>query len=296
MKLNAMKLPPLKAKKKVPNRPLDEYRGRPDHLRAAGGAYLVLPYGLVDELAPELQQQLTSLLHTIQRQHPGWAASTVYQVLPWTRIRVEDLDEKELAWHGITCDVDPSTATMTYSRGGSPVPAGTVLGHRPAVDTAPVAPGTLPGARPPLLPPAPDGPPAAGLPVLSPQLRSARAARLQTTRARKHALADYAPTIDPAWAQAITASDDLWQPGEQWKQLAAQDNELPAPVTAQPTTNPEPALPATPVSLEKVIEPAAAAMTSPEAASPAPTPVAGPAVDWEADIAALSADLDDIFK
>jgi len=242
MKLNAkLPLPPLRAKKKVQNRPLDEYRARPDHLRAAGGAYLVLPYGVIAELAPELQQQLTSLLHTIQRQHPGWTASMVYQVLPWTRIRVEDLDETELAWHGITCDVDPTTATMTYTRGGSPVPAGTVLGHRPAIDTAPHAPGTLPGARPPLLPPTPDGPPTPGPPVLSPQLRSARVARLQITRERKHALAEFAPTIDPAWAKAITASDDLWESDEQWKQLAAQDTELPdrqSPAGPQPRIRP----------------------------------------------------------
>lgn len=296
MKVPAMKLPKLPVKKpaKTPTRPLDEYRSRPNHLHAAGGAYLVLPYGLLYSLPPERQQQLVDLLATINRQRPSWSADTVYQVLPWARIRPGDLDAQELAWHNIVGDVDAATGAMSYSRAGTPVPADTVLGHRPAIDTVPRPPGTSPGVRPPLLPAAPDSPVPPGPPALSPALRSVRAARIVQTRRRREAIAAFAPTIDTDWAHALSVTDDLWGTDEQWKQLARQNADVPQPAAVPP---PEPVL-------DVDQEPQPPALSTPESAGNSEMPPSAPeatrtgetaassADDWEADIAALSADLE----
>jgi len=88
------------------------YRDRPGHLADAGGAYLVLPYGLLHTLNGDRQQHLVDILTALAAIDPRWAATTTYQVLPWTRIRPGDLSDEELTWHGITSDIDPSTGAL----------------------------------------------------------------------------------------------------------------------------------------------------------------------------------------
>ena len=99
---------------------VDTYRDRPGHLADAGGAYLVLPYGLLHTLNGDRQQHLVDILTELAATDPRWAATTTYQVLPWTRIRPGDLSDEELTWHGITSDIDPSTGAVAYSRGVNP--------------------------------------------------------------------------------------------------------------------------------------------------------------------------------
>ena len=121
---------------------VDTYRDRPGHLADAGGAYLVLPYGLLHTLNGDRQQHLVDILTALAAIDPRWAATTTYQVLPWTRIRPGDLSDEELTWHGITSDIDPSTGAVAYSRGGVPMNPDTILGHRPTPDPIPAPAGT----------------------------------------------------------------------------------------------------------------------------------------------------------
>src|SRR5664279_1359513 len=85
---------------------VDTYRDRSGHLADAGGAYLVLPYGLLHTLNGDRQQHLVDILTALAAIHPRWAATTTYQVLPWTRIRPGDLSDEELTWQA-----SPATST-----------------------------------------------------------------------------------------------------------------------------------------------------------------------------------------
>src|SRR5664279_4702375 len=153
---------------------VDTYRDRPGHLADAGGAYLVLPYGLLHTLNGDRQQHLVDILTALAAIDPRWAATTTYQVLPWTRIRPGDLSDEELTWHGITSDIDPSTGAVAYSRGG----AADVFGPGP--------------------------------PTTSTGLRTDRAKRMIETHRRRECLAQHAPTANTQWAEAIIAADPLW--------------------------------------------------------------------------------------
>ena len=97
------------------------YRDRFDHLADAGGAYLVLPYVLLDQLSAEQQQQIVHIVKDFARTNPRWASDTTYQVLHWVRVHPADLSADELTWHGISSDIDPTTGTVAYSRGPTDV-------------------------------------------------------------------------------------------------------------------------------------------------------------------------------
>jgi hypothetical protein len=202
---------------------VDTYRHRPGHLADAGGAYLVLPYGLLHTLNGDRQQRLVDILTELAAIDPRWAATTTYQVLPWTRIRPGDLSDEELTWHGITSDIDPSTGAVAYSRGGAPVNPDTIIGHRPAPDTIPAPAGTYPGARPALLPAGP-GPETVALLAISKGrgLRTERAQRMIESHRRRQLLAQHAPAADVQWAEAVIAADPLWGPEQDWKLLIDQ--------------------------------------------------------------------------
>lgn len=216
---------------------VDTYRDRPGHLADAGGAYLVLPYGLLHTLNGDRQQHLVDILTALAAIDPRWAATTTYQVLPWTRIRPGDLSDEELTWHGITSDIDPSTGAVAYSRGGAPVNPDTILGHRPTPDPIPAPAGTYPGARPALLPagPGPNTPAAPPAATLR-GLRTGRAQRMIETHRRRELLARHTPTADAQWAQAIIATDSLWGPDQNWKLLIDQTTTQ-APIPAPAVEN-----------------------------------------------------------
>ena len=57
---------------------VDTYRHRPGHLADAGGAYLVLPYGLLHTLNGDRQQHLVDILTALAATDPRWAATTTY--------------------------------------------------------------------------------------------------------------------------------------------------------------------------------------------------------------------------
>jgi hypothetical protein len=252
------------------------YRDRLDHLADAGGAYLVLPYGLLEQLSADQQQQIVHIAKYVARTNPQWALDTTYQVLPWVRVRPADLSAEELTWHGISSDIDPTTGTVAYSRGGRPISPETTLGHRPGLDATPAPPGTYPGARPALLPAAP-GLHLTG--IAAPQgLRTDRAKRLIETHQRREVLFQRAPTADPQWAEAILAADPLWGPDEDWKLLADQtttEADPPAPPQFQPADNGAADTPGSP----DATEPTTSSTTE----------------KHEAELAALGADLQDLF-
>src|SRR6476619_2805510 len=102
--------------------PIHAYRNRLDHLADAGGAYLVLPYGLLEHLSAEQHQQIVQIVKDVARTNPRWASDSTYQVLHWVRVHPADLSAEELTWHGITGDIDPTTGTVAHSRGGKPLP------------------------------------------------------------------------------------------------------------------------------------------------------------------------------
>jgi len=185
---------------------IDVYRDRLDHLADAGGAYLVLPYGLLDQLSAEQQLQVIDIVKELARTNPTWASNTTYQVLHWVRVHPADLSTEELTWHDITSDIDPTTGTVAYSRGGKPLPPETTVGHRPAPDATPAPPGTHPGARPALLPAAPGSILTGIAPETSQGLRTDRAKRVIETRRRREVLFQRAPNADPQWAEAIIAA------------------------------------------------------------------------------------------
>ena len=213
--------------------PVIAYRDQHNHLADAGGAYLVLPYGLLDQLSAEQQLQVVHIVEEIARTNPLWALNTAYQVLHWAKVHPADLSTEELTWHGITTDIDPATGTVTYSRGGKPLPPETTVGHRPAPDATPAPRGTHPGARPALLPAALGLQPAEMTPAAAHGMRTDRAKRVIETRRRREVLSQRAPTADPHWAEAIIAADPLWWPDEGWKLLIDQtttDTDPPAPL------------------------------------------------------------------
>jgi len=253
------------------------YRDRFDHLADAGGAYLVLPYGLLDQLSAEQQQQIVHIVEEVARTNPLWAANTTYQVLHWVRVHPGDLSAEELTWHGITSDIDPITGSVSYSRGGQRLSPETTVGHRPGLDTTPAPPGTHPGARPALLPAAP-GAHLAGFPSTPSQgLRTDRAKRVIETHHRREVLFQRAPTADPQWAEAIIAADPLWGPDEDWKLLIDQ--------TTIEADSPAPP-PFDQVDIEET--------TVPPAFPDDPQPIST-AEKHEAELAALEADLQDLF-
>jgi len=219
------------------------YRDQLNHLADAGGAYLVLPYGLLDQLSAEQQLQVVHIVEEVARTNPRWASNTAYQVLHWARVHPADLSTEELTWHGITTDVDPETGTIAYNRGGKPLPPEMTVGHRPAPDATPAPPGTHPGARPAVLPAAPGSHLAGTTPATSQVLRTDRAKRVIETRHRREVLFQRAPTADPQWAEAIIAADPLWGPDEDWKLLIDQtttDADPPTPPRFHSLDNDEP--------------------------------------------------------
>ena len=219
------------------------YRDQHNHLADAGGSYLVLPYGLLDQLSAEQQLQVVHIVEEIARTNPLWALNTAYQVLHWAKVHPADLSTEELTWHGITTDIDPATGTVTYSRGGKPLPPEATVGHRPAPDATPAPRGTHPGARPALLPAALGLQPAEMTPAAAHGMRTDRAKRVIETRRRREVLSQRAPTADPHWAEAIIAADPLWGPDEGWKLLIDQtttDTDPPAPPRSHPVDNEAP--------------------------------------------------------
>jgi hypothetical protein len=254
------------------------YRDQPNHLADAGGAYLVLPYGLLDRLGVEQQQHIVRIVDELARTNSQWAMSTTYQVLHWARLRPGDLSTEELTWHGITSDIDPTTGTVAYSRGGKPLSPETTVGHRPTPDPTPTPPGTHPGARPALLPAAPGLHLPGITPATSQGLRTDRAKRMVETRHRRELLFQRAPTADAQWAEAIIAADPLWGPDEDWQLLIDQ-------TTTEAATPPPPPL-----------RPA----DDGARATPAPPPDGEPptltAENHEAELAALEADLQDLYR
>jgi hypothetical protein len=254
------------------------YRDRLDHLADAGGAYLVLPYGLLEQLSAEQQQQIVYIVKDVARTNPQWASDTTYQVLHWVKLHPADLSAEELTWHGISSDIDPTTGTVAYSRAGSPMSPETTVGHRPGLDATPAPPGTHPGARPALLPAAP-GSHLTGIgPATSQGLRTDRAKRVIETHRRREVLFRRAPTADPQWAEAIIAADPLWGPDEDWKLLIDQT-----------TTQADP-----PVSPPRLSQVDSEEPTTPAARPDEPKPIST-AEKHKAELAALEADLQDLF-
>ncbi len=293
--------------------PLQDYPAQPDGLTDAGGAYVVLPVTLLQRLDSPSQQQLLDLLNLLTAANPAWATTTTYQVLPWARVRPGDLEQEELAWHGITSDIEPISGTISYIRGGNDLPAETVIGHRPALDTVDSPAGTYPGARPPLLPAVPGiASPATTLPAAN-GLRTARAVRMIETRRRRELLFQHAPTADRDWAESVIAADPLWGNGEEWKTLidrtsttiaaaASTEDSAAAPVPAEPGDQ-SPAISAAdtqPVEVSTAapdmdegsdIPISAAAQTQPVETEEPPSE----ALDVEADLKAFEADLQDLY-
>jgi len=257
------------------------YRDQPGHLADAGGAYLVLPYGLVHTLNDDRQQHLVDVLTELATSDPRWAATTTYQVLPWARVHPGDLNDEELTWHGITSDIHPSTGAVTYSRGGKPLHPDTIVGHRPAPDPIRAPAGTYPGARPALLPAGPGTTNTPGAPATTPTgMRTERAQRMIETHRRRELLARHAPAADTHWAEAIIAADPLWGPDQEWKLLVERTTTR-APIPT-PTGADDP-------DVEEAAEPA----------SPRPhhTDMSGSGSgDDDADLAALEADLQVLFR
>jgi len=256
---------------------IDAYRERLDHLADAGGAYLVLPYGLLAQLSADHQQQIVHIVKDVARTNPQWASNTTYQVLHWVRVHPADMNAEELTWHGITSDIDPPTGTVAYSREGRPMSPETTVGHRPGLDTTPAPPGTYPGARPALLPAAPGSRSAGRTSAAAHGLRTDRARQVIGIHQRRKALFEHAPTADPQWVEAIIAADPLWGLDQDWKLLIDQTTTEVEPPTSPPPdqtsdeeTNPPPALP------------------------DLPNPIST-ADNHEAESAALEADLQDLF-
>ena len=259
---------------------VETYRDQPGHLADAGGAYLVLPYGLVHTLNDDRQQHLVDILTELATSDPRWAATTTYQVLPWTRIRPGDLSDEELTWHGITSDIDPSTGAVAYSRGGKPLHPDTIVGHRPAPDPIPAPAGTYPGARPALLPAGP-GPEIGTPPATAGGLRTERAQRMIETHRRRELLARHAPAADIRWAEAIIAADPLWGPDQDWKVLIDQTT-IQAPIPGPPVGDDN--------------GPADEEFAKPASPSPPRDTAMNGSGDDEAELAALEADLQDLYR
>jgi hypothetical protein len=264
--------------------PLESYREQARQLSDAGGAYLVLPVGLLQDLPVDLQQHLVNVLCRLAAINPTWVSATTYQVLPWARVRAGDLGQDELSWHGITTDVDPGTGTATYSRGGSPLSADTVLGHRPALDTVPAPTGARPGARPALLPATPGAKLAPAAAATG--LRTQRATRMLETHRRRNLLAEFAPTADHEWTEAIVAADPLWGKDEDWKMLIDPTTKP----TVQPSESKDELVP-----VDGAVEPTEQLNKNADIETDMAS--ADPSLDPdEAELAALEADLQGLYR
>ncbi|HEY4992320.1 MAG TPA: hypothetical protein VII33_09590, partial [Nakamurella sp.] len=114
-------------------------------------------------------------------------------------------------------------------------------------------------------------------PATSQGLRTDRAKRMVETRHRRELLFQRAPTADPQWAEAIIAADPLWGADEDWQRLVDQ-------TTTEAATPPPPLRPA----------------DDGAPATPAPPPDGEPptltAENHEAELAALEADLQDLYR
>ena len=219
----------------------------------------------------------TALVDELARTNTQWASNTQYQVLHWTRVRPGDLSAEELTWHGITSDIDPTTGTVAYSRGGKSLSPETTVGHRPIPDPTPVSPGTYPGARPALLPAAP-GQKLTGITAATSQgVRTDRAKRIINARCRREMLFQRAPTADVHWAEAIIAAHPLWGPDEEWKLLIDQT-----------TTEAAPPVPPQLRSAEK-----GAPITTTLPHDPGPTT---PTAERAAGLGAFAAELQDLYR
>lgn len=98
------------------------------------------------------------------------------------------------------------------------------------------------------------------------------------THRRREVLFQRAPTADPQWAEAIIAADPLWGPDQDWKLLIDRTTtqaESPASRQHDPADNVEP--------------------TTAQATPDHPEPISSTAEKHEAELAALEADLQDLF-
>lgn len=290
---------------------LAHVRSRGRRRTDAGGAYIVLPVGLVDQLPHELQQQLVDIADQIGQLHPDWAQNITYQVLPWARRRPADLTPEELTWFGITQDMDPAGGDIAYWRSGEQLPPDHVVGHRSTLDVVPVLPGTHPGARPPLLPAMPHTPaPGTGHQAVAVNARLARASQVATIQQRLAILQAADSSVDHAWAQGIATADELWGSDQKWRTLLQNTTHTPTidvrrPTPAEAPPRPAPAAAAADKSGE--LSPKTSASTDVgEQADPAPSAAEVAASDstaagddlseFEGELAALEADLSNIFK
>ena len=130
----------------------------PGPTRSPGGRRWRLPGVALRAARPTQRRAATANRRTssktLARTNPRWASDTTYQVLHWARVHPADLSAEELTWHGITSDIDPTTGTVAYSRGGRPMSPETTVGHRPAPDrnssttrNAPRSPSRAPARR-----------------------------------------------------------------------------------------------------------------------------------------------------
>ena len=97
------------------------------------------------------------------------------------------------------------------------------------------------------------------------------------THQRRKALFQRAPTADPQWVEAIIAADPLWGPDEDWKLLIDRTTTEAEPPTSPPPDqidDEEPTLPLAPPDQPNSIS---------------------TAVKHKAELAALEADLQDLF-
>jgi hypothetical protein len=98
------------------------------------------------------------------------------------------------------------------------------------------------------------------------------------THRRREVLFRRAPTADPQWAEAIIAADPLWGPDEDWQLLIDQT-----------TTQADP-----PVSPPRLSQVDSEEPTTPAAPPDEPKPIST-AEKHKAELAALEADLQDLF-
>lgn len=304
---------------------------KPSRRTDAGGAYFVLPVGLVAQLPHETQQQLVDIADQLGRMHPEWAHTVTYQVLPWARYRPADLSPQELSWYGIVQDMDPVRGEVGYFRSGTPLPPDHAVGYRPTLDKVPVLPGTHPGARPPLLPSMPNTQaPGAGHQAVATNIRAARAAQVATIQQRVAALHAADPSVDHTWAQGIATADELWGPDQRWRTLLQNtttaphvDVRRPTPAEAPPRPVPAPAAAPTPPAAAAQPQPnpstavhpkpqqpprqataaapetpvvVGAAADGPSAPEPAGEPPADDLSAYQEELEALEADLSHIFR
>lgn len=218
--------------------PIELYHASGRQLQSSGGAYVVLPYGLLAELSRNDQASLVDLLKKLARENSAWTHDITYEVRAWRRVRVSDLSDEDLTWHGITTDVG-DTGDLTYTRGGRELAEDVVVGHRPVIDPTATLPGTYPGGRPQVMPTTPqEAAPGLG-PGSDRRFRRGRAERLMLIRQRREAIVghvDEAHALDGGWVWSIASTDELWGPDEQWKLLLGEH--VTVPLTSDPSSVP----------------------------------------------------------